>query len=353
MRRLRILAVLAVSASIAVSAWLVIDAESDPSPVVSEERFPRDDEQSQQGQQQAEPEPRPDGADEADQADQAEQAEGAGQQRSEASPASQGQSSDSADQPSQQEATDASEPQEQQGAPSAASDADLPERTLVEAINLDRPLQAGAAWSPDRHVIEAGDTLSGIADAYDVDVGRLARFNDIKADDLLSVGEALRIPSPRVYVPLQAPPGPSDYSGGGLVWGTITEEETNVVHTAIVNFTDHRAGLSFVPDLVIGCINNRLVAEVALPPGQAERITDDVRVFWRIDRGPLRTSRWTVIGGVLSAPDPQAFVDSLRDALDLRLYTATSDDRITFYWYPSVGRMVQTPVQANIDNCGH
>jgi N-acetylmuramoyl-L-alanine amidase len=46
-----------------------------------------------------------------------------------------------------------------------------------------------------RHVISAGDTLSEIADLYEVSLATLRRENAIKNDRRIRVGQILRIPS--------------------------------------------------------------------------------------------------------------------------------------------------------------
>ena len=347
MRRLPVLAALTAAALIAASAWLVIDARSDPQPLPSGEHLPRDDQQSQQQDAQDEPEPSPDDAPEQDSAEQLED--------SDEVPASEEEPGPSADEDDTETAEDETdEPAESEQAEESAviSDEDLPEHRLIKAIDLDRRQPAEPVRAEIEYEVEIGDTLALIADAHGVDIFELALANGIDPEGIIRVGDVLRIPSALVHVPLETPPGPDAYSGGGLIWGTITDAQPEVVHTAVVYFIDHRAGLAGAPDLIIGCINNRLVVELSWTPPESNGPSDEVRLYWRVNQGPLRTSLWTVGDGVLSATGPKQFIDSLRGALDLRLYPAAPDAPYRFYWYPSAGVMVESPVQANIDNCG-
>jgi N-acetylmuramoyl-L-alanine amidase len=45
-----------------------------------------------------------------------------------------------------------------------------------------------------KHVIAKGDTLSEIADRYQVSLGSLRRQNDIRSENLIRVGQVLVIP---------------------------------------------------------------------------------------------------------------------------------------------------------------
>ena len=346
MRRLPVLAVLVLAALIAASTWLAIVAQSDPEPLPTAEHLPRDDEQ-QQDQSQSQP-AQPD--------DQAEPDTTAQQEQSDQEAGSE------EDQPDQQAEEDdgrstdedANEPVESEQAeePVIISDVDLPEQRLIAAIDIDRRQPEEPARREFEYEVELGDTLSRIASIHDVDLFQLAQANGIAPNSIIQVEDVLHIPARHSYIPLEAPPGPEDYAGGGLIWGTIRDAQLGVVHSAVVYFIDHRAGLPGAPDLIIGCVNNRPVVELAVNAQGSDTLSGKVRLYWRVDRGPLQTSLWTIDEGVLSAPRPAQFIDSLRGALDLRLYPAAPHDPHRFYWYPSPGQMVETPVQPNIENCG-
>ncbi len=356
MRRLPILAALVLAALIAASAWLAIEAESDPEPLTTTEHLPRDDEQAQQAQAQSQPdEPdEPEDESESESSDQdSDSDQDAPAQSEEPASLEDGSDDQSGDAASDEHADAEQQEQSGQAEESATmSDEDIAERRLIKALDIDRRPHDQSAPAARQHTVEEGETLLGIADAYGVDIQRLLDDNDLALDAILHVGETLRVPSSFTYTPLQATPGPEPYSGGGLIWGTVTDMERDVIHSLVVGFIDHRAGLPGAPDLVIGCINRQLVVELSWQPAELSPPPADVRVYWRVNHGPLLTSRWTYAHGVLSAPDPESLIGSLHGALDLRLYPEAPDARFWFYWYPNVGQMVETPVQPNLNNCG-
>ncbi|WP_455217288.1 N-acetylmuramoyl-L-alanine amidase [Kaarinaea lacus] len=51
------------------------------------------------------------------------------------------------------------------------------------------------AMADRKHVIRRGDTLSGIAEAYQVSLGKLRSANQLASNSVLKIGETLRIPS--------------------------------------------------------------------------------------------------------------------------------------------------------------
>ncbi len=359
MRRIPILAALVLAAIIAASAWLVIEAQSDPQPLPTAEHLPRDDEQSEQQPEEAQSQP--DEPEEESETEPSDEEQDPGQSSASQSDeaGSQEESDDTAS--SDETAVESSEADqlgesEQEEEPATVSDEDLPERRLIDALDIERRPHDQSAPAARQHVVVEGESLVGIANAFGVDVHRLADVNGFALEGILPVGEVLLVPSTFTYSPMQMPPGPERYQGGGLVWGTVTDTDHEIVHSLVVNFVDHRAGLPSAPDLVIGCISNRLVVELTWQPDtQPVELSDpptDVRVYWRVNHGPLLTDRWRIADGVLSAPDAERFIDSLHGAVDLRLYPAALDSPFRFYWYPSVGKMVETPVQPNLDNCG-
>ncbi len=353
MPRLPILVALVIASLIAASAWLAINAESDPEPLTAIEQQPRGDGKSQQEQAQSrpdEPEAEPESGS-ADQDPDGDEDEASGSEEPEtADDSSDDLSGDTAS--DEREVAEQQEESEKQEEHPTVSDRDLPERRLIEALDIERQPHDQSAPAARQHTVEEGETLLGIADAYGVAIQRLADANEFALDSILPVGEILIVPPTFTYTPVQVPPGPDSYQGGGLVWGTVADTERDIVHSLVVAFIDHRAGLPGAPDLVIGCVSNQLVVELSWQPGDLSAPPADVRVYWRVNRGPLLTSRWTYAHGVLSAPDPQSLISSLEGAADLRLYPADPDARFWFYWYPGVGQMVETPVQQNLDHCG-
>jgi murein DD-endopeptidase MepM/ murein hydrolase activator NlpD len=76
---------------------------------------------------------------------------------------------------------------------------------------------AGASAAPVRYVVRQGDTLSGIADRFDVAAADVAASNGIASPYRLSVGQSLEIPGVQTAraVPDAAPPA---LTGKGFLW---------------------------------------------------------------------------------------------------------------------------------------
>ncbi|MDP8923527.1 MAG: LysM peptidoglycan-binding domain-containing protein, partial [Chloroflexota bacterium] len=51
------------------------------------------------------------------------------------------------------------------------------------------------ATNRTEHVVEAGDSLSGIAERYGVTIGQLAALNELENPDALIVGQVVRLPA--------------------------------------------------------------------------------------------------------------------------------------------------------------
>ena len=74
-----------------------------------------------------------------------------------------------------------------------------------------------ATPTPRQHVVQAGDTLLGIVQQYQVDYGSLLAANDITDADLLYVGQVLTIPA---SAPTPAPDERRHVVGAGeTLWG--------------------------------------------------------------------------------------------------------------------------------------
>jgi len=65
-----------------------------------------------------------------------------------------------------------------------------------------------------RHVVKDGDTMSTIAKKYDADVDEILEYNQMVTADELSVGATLVIPGGEIAVPVRTSTG-SRYAGGG------------------------------------------------------------------------------------------------------------------------------------------
>lgn len=81
---------------------------------------------------------------------------------------------------------------------------------LAVATSASAALLAPAAWAePTEHVVQPGETLTAIAQRYDLTLGDLLAANELPNPNLILVGQVLRLPSapPAVEAAAGAPPG--------------------------------------------------------------------------------------------------------------------------------------------------
>jgi LysM repeat protein len=74
------------------------------------------------------------------------------------------------------------------------------------------------------HIIQPGETLSGIAAAYHVSISELASYNSIPNPDLIIAGDTLKIPTSQPPAPVGPPPTPAYNDQNG--YHTIQPGET-------------------------------------------------------------------------------------------------------------------------------
>ena len=76
---------------------------------------------------------------------------------------------------------------------------------------------------------------------------------------------------------------------------------------------------------------------------------DRIEGLW-VDGEPVAPGSWWIGGSErdLMVPEPEPFLDLIKDARELRVLTAGGQDA-TF----AVAGFLTTPVQANLDHCGH
>ena len=283
MRRLPLLAALVVAAIIAASAWLAIDAQSDPQPLPVAEHLPRDDEQAQQQESQPEPDPDPD-----EQSEEQESAE---------------------EEPSEGEASE-SPPEADELQPDEAIDSPLtPADILITALEVERPqieaeqpppLPPAAAPTFTTYTIEPGDTLADIARRFDTGLQDLIAANMLDSPDLLHIGQDLRIPT-ELVVEVQIEVVDPEPVGGpestwepeevipsitedGIVYGTIHDHERGVINTASIALAQSDSTIWLVEACVDGV---RRTYIMGLPMSG-----DQARIYWRFDGGPLNTDLW-------------------------------------------------------------
>ncbi|MBX3706581.1 MAG: peptidoglycan DD-metalloendopeptidase family protein [Pseudomonadales bacterium] len=83
---------------------------------------------------------------------------------------------------------------------------DAPRATVAPGVPAATARDGGVAALPEIHVVQAGDTLYGIAWRYGIDYRELAAKNGISAPYRIAVGQQLRI----------APPGQAVHAPGGV-----------------------------------------------------------------------------------------------------------------------------------------
>lgn len=253
--------------------------------------------------------------------------------------------------------------------PAAASDAGsafgAPADLIIDAINDARAIRA-AAPPPSYavYVVRAGDTLSGIALAHGVSLARLLEANGLSPATLIYPGNELRIPvgADRMplaraigvagsdvddalpYIPIEAPFEAID----GVVYGTIRDQRSGVVHSAVLTASDDGARL------VAACSEGRLVAFVRLPaevPALGVDGRASLGVYYHLDDGRLRGDRWGIGGErLLVAPDAAGLVAEIGGSGRISLRIGGGADAVNVGF--AIAELLSTPIQPNLDRCG-
>lgn len=268
---------------------------------------------------------------------------------------------------------DAAEPVGEE--PAAASDAggalevpaafDAPAGLIIDAINDARAIRA-AAPPPGyaAYLVRVGDTLSGIALAHGVSLARLLEVNGLSPATLIYPGNELRIPvgTDRMplgraigvavsdvddalpYIPIEAP----FEVIGGVVYGTIRDQRSGMVNSAVLTISDDGARL------VAACFEGRLVAFVRLPaelPALGVDGQASLGVYYHLDDGRLRGDRWGVGGErLLVAPDAAGLMAELGGSGRISLRIGGGVDAVTVGFV--IADLLSTPIQPNLDRCG-
>lgn len=355
MRRLPILAVLVVAAIIGASAWLAIDARSDPEPLPVAEHLPRDDEQSQQERSQAEPEPSPEDQsgdqeptpNEADEVDEGPAEGEVADEPVEPEEVDDGQSTQAAEQQEAQEqaAAEAEDIEEEVAAVVGESEPLNPADVIINALDVDRPPMAREDVLPVvaiTHLVAEGETLTHVAERYEVPLEELIELNNLQSADLLSVGRTLivtvgvaALQPDELQTAIEVAPGMTEE---GIIYGTIQDHERGAINSAVVAISESDTDIQ----LVAACIDaTQRMYVLGLTP--EEGLT---RVYWRVDAGPLQLDRWTVADGLVESSRVRPLFDDLQTAEALWLRVGGVDTAF------SVASMFPSEVHLNLIDCG-
>ncbi len=329
MPSLPLLGVLLAAAIVAASAWLAIDARTDPQPLPFAEHLPRDDEQSQSEESQDQPEPGPE--EEADQelADEDSAGEDAAQESQEDEDA---------------EPTEPLEPVRE------------PVDVLIAALDVPRP-QIEPAPKPETtvvldletYVVEAGDTLADIAETLGIELHDLIAANELDSPDLLYVGHELAVPVEVVatepleetepsFEPVEITPA---ITGDGIVYGTIRDRERGAINSAVIATSLTNASFRLVEACVDG-VRRTYIMGLSLPDGRT-------RIYWRFDEGPLSTDRWTAGDDLVESIHRWPFLHTLDEQAGIRmLWIRIGGQDLTF----GVENLIPDEIHANFSHCG-
>ena len=350
MQRLRLGIVLLVSAAIGLSAWIAIDAGTDAQPQTLSEHLPRDDEpQEQQSAQQSEPAPETAPELEQSQADQSVEQSADTQQEtpSTADTAPDPEASTNADPVAPEPASEpAAEPDDAVDDRTMAASLD-PAEVIVHAYNAAPLLDAakigeaaiseaeigkteiGEAGQPmtadgrsQRYVVRAGDTLSAVALQFDVPRAELIDANGLDQPNKIAVGFELIIPGATPDSP-ESPPVQSvsieiapSMMADNTYYGTVRDHGRDAdapgggVDTLVVMLSREDSAIR----LVTACIEGARRTYI-MHPSAVDAATDPlVRVYWRLDDGPLQTDRWRTAPQALESSRATSFARGLDEA---------------------------------------
>ncbi|MXX46932.1 MAG: LysM peptidoglycan-binding domain-containing protein [Chloroflexi bacterium] len=332
MQRLPLLGALVIAAIVATSAWLVIDARSDPQPLPVAEHLPRDDEQPQQEESQDQPEPGPE--EESDQEQTDDESDG------DAGPESQESQED--------EDAGSTEPLEQ-----ALEPVDI----LIAALDVPRP-QIEPAPKPETtvvldletYVVETGDTLADIAETLGIELHDLIAANELDSPDLLYVGHELAVPVEVVatepleetepsFEPVEIAPA---ITGDGIVYGTVHDHEHGVVNSAVIATSLTDASVRLVEACVDG-VRRTYITGLSLPDGLT-------RIHWRFDEGTLNTDRWMAGDDLVESIHRWPFLHTLEEQAGIgMLWIRIGGQDLTF----GLENLIPDEILVNFSYCGN
>ena len=337
MRRLILIAALVLAGVVSASALLVIDAETDHDSLPALDRIPGDGDQSEQQEAQDEPQPTPEDGEPEQAVTEEEPVEEESSDVDEEAEVEE--PSPEAEDPDEGE--DEEQPAE---AEEAAESEELdPAEIIIGALDVGRksPESEGPpAVAASAYVVMEGDTLSAIADRFEVPLADLIVRNGLESADTLVVGQKLRLPvsespSDPLDPPIEVAPGVTEE---GIFFGTIEDHEHSVVNSAVVAIADSNREIHFIAACVDG-VRRMYVKGVNLPLSRAQ-------AYWRIDLGPLNLDRWSVDDGLVETPRSEPLFDELLDAQTLWLRLGGID--LNF----SIESMFPSDIHVNLVHCG-
>ncbi len=340
MRRLILIAALVLAGIVSAFALLVIGAETDHDPLPTADRIPGDGDQAEQQEAQDEPLPTPEDGEPEQAATEEEPVEEEGSDEDEEV---------EVEEPSPEvEDSDEAEDEEQPTQPAEVAEAveseELdPAEIIIRALDV-RRMSTESEKPPDvaasAYVVMEGDTLSTIADRFEVPLSDLLVWNGIESANMLVVGQKLRLPvseaaSDPLDPPIEVAPGVTE---GGIFFGTIEDHERSVVNSAVVAIADSNSEIHFIAACVDG-VRRMYVKGLELPASLAQ-------AYWRIDFGPLNLDRWSVEDNLVETPRSDPLFDELLDAQSLWLRLGGID--ISF----SIESMFPSDIHINLVHCG-
>ena len=232
-----------------------------------------------------------------------------------------------------------------------------PAERIIDALGGVR-LERAAAPVWEMYRVVRGDTLSGIAASFGVTLAELLELNGLTPTALLHPDQELLIPGPMGegasaaaepgggagYAPIEAAPG---VAAEGIVYGTIREQGSGVVHSAALTGADGGA------QLVVACADGGLAVFVLASSawlGAGGGDLASLRVYYQLDGGPLRGDRWEVEGGRISASEAGRLVGEFEGRERLSLWVDAGSERLWAEF--AIAGLLATPIQANFNNCG-
>ncbi len=225
-----------------------------------------------------------------------------------------------------------------------------PADLLIRLFGLELRDIAVTGGAAEEYAIQPGDTLTLIAHRHELSVAALLEANPGIEPTDLRIGAAIRISRDSANA-FEIAPGALD---NGIVFGTITDRERDLIHSLVATPSLPVQGSEPGHWFTIGCMADALAVEwhrFDLTGNHVDDLSAEAaRVYWQVDAGPLRSSRWIVsAAGALAAPLPAAVVADLENGeqLTLRLASESGDPRR----FSLVG-LLSAPTQANLHHCG-
>lgn len=112
---------------------------------------------------------------------------------------------------------------------------------------------------PISHIVQAGETLSMIAEAYEVDLLLLMAFNGIEDANIIGIGDEILIPPPGSVMPTPTPLPSTLIPGQEIIYVVLPGDELHIIAARFNSTVDAIVRANDLDNLNIIFVGQRLI----------------------------------------------------------------------------------------------